>query len=417
MIPGRMRIGKQGSEKGMMRLYWVLILSVWAACSTQAQELSALARLDVPRSYIRDAGAGVGIQLTLSQPVPWRLVLLDQPPRLVLDFREVDFAGATGALAGAKAVPSVRSGILRPGWSRLVLELAGPMEVTSAAMLTDVGAVVQVALAPVSQARFGSLIGAADVAGWDLGAPAQLDQPMRRQTGEAPLVVVLDPGHGGIDPGAEQDGLSEAGLVLAFTRGLREAMLRAGMKVVMTREEDIFVPLETRISVARSAGADLFISLHADALAEGVARGATVYTLAASATDEASASLAERHDRAELLAGVDLSAQDDLIASVLMDLARADSNPRTDHLADALVKAIKAAKIGMHKHPRQVAAFSVLKSPDIPSVLLELGFLSSVKDLANLQDAGWHERMVGAIVRAVQEWAVADAAEAVLLRQ
>lgn len=205
--------------------------------------------------------------------------------------------------------------------------------------------------------------------------------------------------------------------MLTFSRSLREALVRAGMTVVMTREQDAFVPLETRISVARAAGADAFLSLHADAIAEGVARGATVYTLSDTATDAASEALAERHDRADLLAGVDLSGQDDLIAGVLMDMARVETGPRADRLADALVGAIKQAKLDMHKRPRLGAAFSVLKSPDIPSVLLELGFLSSARDMANLQDTGWRDRMVGAIVSALQTWAVADAAEAVLLRQ
>ena len=387
----------------------------------QAQDLSALARLDAAASSLQAAGGGgIELQLALSQPVPWRVVTLDAPPRLVLDFREVDF-GATGGVAGFDlpgGVVALRTGRFRPGWSRLVLELAGPYAVTSAAMDTGDGkARVDVRLQPVSQAAFAAGTGALDQGDWALPESAPVAPAKRRQTGDAPLIVVLDPGHGGIDPGAEIGALNEAGLVLTFALELKEALIRAGMRVELTRDTDVFVPLETRISVARAVGADLFLSLHADAIAEGVARGATVYTLADTATDEASAALAERHDRADLLAGVDLSEQDDLVATVLMEMARTDTTPRADRLADALVVSIKAAKIAMHKRPRLGAAFSVLKSPDIPSVLLELGFLSSTRDLANLQDADWRARMVAAIAAAMAQWAVADAAEAQLLRQ
>lgn len=412
---------KKGEDGRVGFLWGVLVwlaLAIAAGVPSAGQELSALARLDVARSFIRADGIGVTVQLALSQPVPWRVVTLDEPPRVVLDFREVDFGRAVAGFMATGAVQDVRTGALRPGWSRMVLELTAPFAVRSATMDTAAGgAVVTVTLAAVSQAVFAATVSPADVAGWDLGKPAAVERAKRRQTGEAPLVVVLDPGHGGIDPGAERDGQSEAGLMLTFSRSLREALVRAGMTVVMTREQDAFVPLETRISVARAAGADAFLSLHADAIAEGVARGATVYTLSDTATDAASEALAERHDRADLLAGVDLSGQDDLIAGVLMDMARVETGPRADRLADALVGAIKQAKLDMHKRPRLGAAFSVLKSPDIPSVLLELGFLSSARDMANLQDTGWRDRMVGAIVSALQTWAVADAAEAVLLRQ
>jgi N-acetylmuramoyl-L-alanine amidase len=313
---------------------------------------------------------------------------------------------------------ALRTGRFRPGWSRLVMELAGPYGVTTAAMDTAGSAArVDLRLDPVSAQVFAAGVGALNQGDWALPDPAPVAEPKRRQTGDGPLMVVLDPGHGGIDPGAETGGLNEAGLVLTFALELKEALIRAGMRVELTRETDVFVPLETRISVAHAMGADLFLSLHADAIAEGVARGATVYTLADTATDEASATLAERHDRADLLAGVDLSEQDDLVATVLMDMARTETTPRTDRLADALVASIKGAKIAMHKRPRLAAAFSVLKSPDIPSVLLELGFLSSDRDLANLQDPDWRARMVAAIAAALADWAVADAAEALLLRQ
>jgi N-acetylmuramoyl-L-alanine amidase len=186
--------------------------------------------------------------------------------------------------------------------------------------------------------------------------------------------------------------------------------------VVLTRDEDVFVPLEARISIARAAGAHVLISLHADALAEGQASGATLYTLSDEASDKATAKLAERHDRDDLLAGVDLTEQDDLVAQVLMDMARTETAPRTDRLAGALETAIKAEELTMHRHPRQAGGFSVLKSPDVPSVLVELGFLSSARDLRRLTDPEWQAKMARAIRAGVTAWAAEDAALSALPR-
>ncbi|TKA95299.1 N-acetylmuramoyl-L-alanine amidase, partial [Cereibacter changlensis] len=236
--------------------------------------------------------------------------------------------------------------------------------------------------------------------------------------GRGPLVVVLDPGHGGLDPGAERGGLSEAQLMLSFARELKELLLRdGGFRVAMTREEDSFVPLETRITLAHEAQAHVFVSLHADALAEGEAVGATLYTLSEEASDVAGAALAERHDRDDLLSGVDLTGQDDLVAKVLMDIARVETMPRSERLSLALEASVKAADLPMHRHARQSAGFSVLKSPDIPSILVELGFLSSPEDLARLQDPVWRAAMAGALLDGLKVWTAEDAALSKLLRR
>lgn len=390
-----------------MRLLLVLMVTC-TPLAVAGQTLSALARLDPEASSITASGEGFAVTLALSQPVPWRVRLLDAPPRLVLDLREVDWTGLDRMPQTAPAVRGLRAGVFRPGWSRLVIELAGPMLVSSAEMSTVAGAVVRLALKPAPQDRFAVQAALPEPADWTLPEPALLPPGPKRTGG--PLVVVVDPGHGGLDPGAERDGQTEADLMLRFARELKEALLRdGGFEVVMTREEDVFVPLETRISIARAAGADVFLSLHADAIAEGEAVGATLYTLDADASDEASAALAERHDRDDLLAGVDLTAQDDVVAEVLMDMARTTTAPRIARLSDALQAAIEGAGIAMHRHPQQRAAFSVLKSPDIPSVLVELGFLSSARDLARLNDPDWRARMVAALRDGLLAWAASDA--------
>jgi len=399
-----------------MRVILAIGMAIWAAFAAGAQDLSALARLLPEQSVIEADGADLSIELAISQPVPWRVRLLDGPPRLVLDVREVDWAGVAG-IARAVQVRDARAGMFRPGWSRLVLELDGPYQIALSEMQTlESGAVIRLGLTPATAEEFAYATAKPEPAEWALPATADVQAPMLQ--GNGPIVVVLDPGHGGIDPGAESGGYTEAKLMLTFARELKEALLRDGrFAVVMTRDDDVFVPLEARISIARAAKASVFISLHADALAEGEAQGATIYTLSEEATDEAGQALAERHDRDDLLAGLDLTAQDDLVVTVLMDMARTETAPRTDRLAGALETSIKAAKLKMHRQPRQVAGFSVLKSPDIPSVLLEVGFMSSTRDLQRLTDPEWRAKMVAALVVGLAAWETEDSAKRALVKE
>lgn len=405
-----------------LSLVFALVAAVMAVAPLLAEDLTALARLDPAASRVANAGDGIAIDLAIDQPVPYRAFLMAGPPRLVMDFSEVDFGPSRAKeIDSAAGVTDLGWGSIRPGWSRLVALLDRPYRIESAEERVAEGgsAVIRVRLVPTSDEDFTKAAAEtlAPEARWSLPAAAVVDSPKRRQTGDRPLSVVLDPGHGGIDPGAEAGGKVEAEVMLTFARELAEVLRRAGMDVILTREEDVFVPLETRISIARASGADIFLSLHADALAEGEATGATVYELAEEATDAASARLAEKHDRADLLAGVDLTGQDDILASVMMEMARAETQPRADRLAQTLVKEIRARGGKMHRHPIQGAAFSVLKSPDIPSLLLEVGFLSSQKDRMRLSDPDWRAMMQAAILAALSGWAVADAAEAKLIRQ
>ena len=392
----------------MTRLILTLCAALASPALAQDAPLSALARLDGANSQIEADGDGIAVTLAISQPVPWRVRVLDGPPRLLLDFREVDWSNLAEMPVDADAILALRAGVFRPTWSRLVVELAAPMGVARSEMVTGgTGAQVRVTLRAATDAEFAAAAALPEPPEWALPRAADVPPPRIPFTQrQGPLHVVLDPGHGGIDPGAQQGGLREADLMLEFARGLKETLLRTGdATVTLTREADVFVPLEERISIARAAGADVFISLHADALAEGAAKGATIYTLAEEATDKAAQALAERHDRDDLLAGVDLTAQDDLVARVLIDMARLETTPRIDRLAQALEAAIRAEGIKMHRNARQTAGFSVLKSPDIPSVLLELGFLSSESDRSNLIDPAWRAQMAEAVKTGILTWA------------
>lgn len=394
------------------------LLGLWALAAG-AQEFSGLARVLPGGSGVSDTAEGLELRLRLSQGVPYRVYTLDKPERLVLDFREVDWSGAdAAALDRAERVSALRMGGFRPGWSRMVLELTGPYLVTTAdlSLAPETGqAELVVRLEQGSAEAFAAAAGAPDRPGWDrTDGGSGLPEPQK----DAPLRVMLDPGHGGIDPGADQGGVLEKDLMLLFALELRELLLRTGtLDVVLTRQDDSFVSLERRVALAHQAGADLFVSLHADALTEGNAHGATVYTLSEEATDAASAALAERHDRADILAGVDLKGQDDVVADILIDLARLETQPRAERLAEALRQGIKQSGLKLAGRPMRSAGFSVLKSADIPSVLLELGFLSSTKDRANLEDPDWRAQMAAAIRDAILAWHRADAASADLVRQ
>ena len=390
------------------------------AFPASSQDLSALARIAPGENRVVDRGEAVELTLSITQGVPYRIFTLDHPRRLVLDFNELDWTGLkVDAFDASDRIASVRTGLFQAGWSRMVLDLASPLRLDLAGLDTSdhAAAILRVRLLPASDQDFAAAAGVPPELRTGRPEPLDLPEPKRRQTGAQPLMVVIDPGHGGIDPGAEAGDIVEADLMLTFARELQETLLRAGgFKVVLTRTEDVFVPLETRISIARRAAADVFLSLHADALLEGRATGATIYTLSEDASDIASQRLAERHDRADLLAGVDLSGQGDVVAGVLMDLARTETAPRADMLADMLVEGLSKTT-RLHKRPRLSAGFSVLKAPDIPSALIELGFLSSPRDLARITDPDWRKGAAEAIRDALRTWAIADAEAAAGLRK
>ncbi|WP_089269836.1 N-acetylmuramoyl-L-alanine amidase [Puniceibacterium sediminis] len=402
----------------MNRFLIILVFSVAVfTSSAKAQDLGGLARF--LGGMVRDTWGGTELQLELSQGVPWRVFTLSDPDRLVVDFREVDWQDADPeAMRRSDNITALRFGSFRPGWSRLVAVLAGPMLVQEAEVriVADSGkAELIVRLERADRAAFDARAGAPDDPRWDLPAVVGVRPEPR---GQGPILVMIDPGHGGLDPGAEAEGASEADLMLTFARELREQLLRAGgFEVALTRDSDTFVSLEARVALAHAAGADVFVSLHADSIDEGVAHGATLYTLAKEASDAASSALAERHDRDDLLAGVDLSGSDDRVANVLIDLARLDNSPRSEAMARHLLTGIRDAVGKVHKHPLRHADFSVLKAADIPSVLIELGFLSTAGELRNLQDAEWRADMAAGILDGLQAWALEDEALEPLRRQ
>jgi N-acetylmuramoyl-L-alanine amidase len=402
-----------------------LFVMFWMLCATgaQAQELRAISSVDTENSRIFDRMfGGISIELSLSQAIPFRVLTRANPNRIIMDFKELEWSSAqAAAIVDTQTVGELRFGVFQPGWTRLVLPISEPMIVKNAHMELDgVNGTAQlsVQMTRTNQQKFDTASQVKPDKEWGIETITFDATPRERQKGDRPIVVAIDPGHGGLDPGAVVNGYNEKDLVLVFARELRETLAKTGQyEPFLTRDGDVFKSLTGRISHARKGMADVLISLHADALADGSASGITVYTLSNKASNEAAEQLATQLDRSDLLAGVDLTDQDEAVTSVLMDLARVETNARSNDLASELVTGIAKATQRSRSRPQLAAAFTVLKAPDIPSVLIELGFLTSKRDLRNLLNHEWRYNVQQGIMQGLDTWGVNDAAQARLLRK
>lgn len=406
--------------RGLAGVLAILTVAIWGAVAG-AQEFSGLARLDPAQTRMDGMRDGFSMDLTLSQPVPWRVFTLDDPARMVLDFAELDFAGvdAEALIAGQGAVADLRFGALRPGWSRMVIDLNGSFGVAQAGMIVDpdTGAArITLRARKIPPQDFAARSGAPMASEWGaLAASDTTAQPQAEPGGDDVLVVAIDPGHGGIDPGAVRAGVRESDVMLALGLELADLIGRQpGMRAVLTRDSDHFVPLAQRMTLARGAGADVFLSLHADALDLAQVAGASFYVLTEDAADGAVQRMAERHERGDLLAGLDLTGQDDRTARILMELARQETGPASLRLQSSLIASFGQTGARLTARPARQGELAVLMSTDFPSVLIETGFLSNDADRAALQSSAGRAPIVAAIARAVAQWAEEEAAIAKL---
>jgi N-acetylmuramoyl-L-alanine amidase len=327
------------------------------------------------------------VTLVFDAPAEAEAFTLDDPPRVV-----ADFPGARLALpptAGAGLVTRLRHGLGAPGRARLVLDLAAPAAVS----LRRDGAALTLRLTATDAARFRA------GAGW----PAGLGPAFALPPGAARPTVAIDPGHGGADPGAIRGGVREKDVTLAFSRDLAARLRAEGFAVALTRDADVFVPLTERVARARDAGADLFLSIHADALPRDAASGVSIYTLSGAASDAEAEALARRENRADAAAGGAFAGEDPDVAAALIDLVRHETLAEGERMARALLAALPRDDL-LSGRPHRSAAFRVLKAPEMPSALIEIGFLSSARDRARFEDPAWRARAVSAITEAVTAW-------------
>ena len=373
----------------------------------------SFARLIKENSFAKDRFfGGIEINLQLSQGVPYKIWMDRDPLSLIIDFNVLNFNGIDlEKINQSKNIKSIEIKELDTEWSRLSFHLADYWAIENTEMSIspqDNSASLSIFLKSISEGIF-SLTDKPnkDFSSNKISAIENND-----------FVVVLDPGHGGRDPGAEAGGYRESSLMLELAEAVKESLIRnTDFKVVLTRTEDKFLSLEDRITIASQSDANLFISLHADAVIEGEASGTTVYLLSDKATDKMSAQLASRHDRSEILRGVDLSGLDSQVASVLLDMARQETKPRSEAVASFILKVFKEKITELSSQPLRYAAFSVLKSPDIPSILIEAGFMSTSSDLQNLTTKKWRREFADSLAEAISRWHVRDKENKVLLRE
>lgn len=377
---------------------------------------------------VGDHGTKTRIVLDLSDSVAFKTFVLADPYRMVLDLPEVGWRLPSRPLPSSIGLlRQFRYGLFQPGQSRVVIDLTRPATVGSSFLMSPIGGHgyrLVIDLLPADRAAV-----LADAQSVPQEAPASQAEPVpERQpmTSEADKlaaaspfvlpppkprdakktwVIALDPGHGGIDPGGiGASGTYEKHITLAMAREIGQALEKTGRyKVVLVRDRDIFVRLRDRIAIAREAGADLFVSLHADVIADKRLRGLSVYTLSEKASDREAAHLAEMSNKSDLIAGVDLSNETPEVTNILIDLAQRESMNDSSRFANHMVKHLsRETKLLNNTH--RFAGFAVLKAPDVPSILVELGFLSNAQDEAALKSSAYRNKLSQATVRAVDDF-------------
>ncbi len=343
----------------------------------------------------------------LSRGIELNAFTLADPYRVVIDVPQLTFRlPAKVGENGRGLVKAFRFGLVMQGGSRIVLDVSGPVRVDKAFVLDPVEgqpARLVVDLVAIDRDSFMRNL-AIENQGRRAAAPHAERDAAAKSTDPRPLVVI-DPGHGGLDSGTiSPSGDNEKTIVLDFALKLRDKLEKTGKyRVAMTRTDDHFVPLGERVRFARSSQAALLISIHTDALAhrDQEGRGATVYTLSETASDTEAGRLADAENRADLIAGVDLSAEPDDVTDILIDLAQRETKAFSMHFARTLVSEFKTSA-RLNKRPLKAAGFRVLTAPDVPSVLIELGFVTNPQDLKLLTSDAWRARVADSMVQAVQ---------------
>jgi len=342
--------------------------------------------------------------LDLDKPIQHRAFVRTSPDQVVIDIPQIAFKLPTGVgTAGRGLVKAFRYGLVMPGGSRIVMDLAGPAKIANSYVLDAANGQpprLVLELIETDRATMEALPLRSSVA--EANAAAAQPAPAAAKPADSRPVVVIDAGHGGPDNGTQSNGEMEKNIVLTFALALRDRLEKAGKyRVVMTRTDDTFIPLDERVKVARKETAALFISIHADALPkrEGDAQGASVYTLSEKASDAEAERLAEAENKADAIGGVTLS-EEPMVADILIDLAQRETRTFSNRFAKTLIGEMKT-KVRMHKHPLKSAGFRVLKAPDVPSVLIELGYVSNKSDLELLVSEAWRSKTVGSMAQAI----------------
>jgi N-acetylmuramoyl-L-alanine amidase len=358
--------------------------------------------------------------LDLDKAIPFRAFALADPYRVVVDIPQLNFQLPAGTgTVGRGLIKAFRYGLVMPGGSRIVFDLTGPAKVANSYVLDAANGQpprLVLEFAEVDRTTFvqslsaenrpelrPAIADATEVAASPAESKSGVTPELKPTVTDARPLIVIDPGHGGLDNGTQANGESEKNLVLAFGLALRDRIEKtAKYRVVMTRTDDTFIPLDDRVKVGRSQKAALFVSIHADFLPhrEGDVQGATIYTVSDRASDAEAERLAESENKADAIGGVNLTQEPTDVADILIDLAQRETRTFSNRFARLLAGEMKNAT-RMYKHPLKSAGFRVLKAPDVPSVLVELGYVSNKSDLEHLVSENWRSKTVGSMAQAI----------------
>lgn len=351
--------------------------------------------------------------IELSDPVNLRAFALANPDRVVIDMPEVSWRlGAPPRPSGFGAIKSYRYGQFRAGNSRMVIDLNQPVSVSDSLVIppsAGFGYRVVIDLFPTTRPKFDANAGwPADLRKRETDAERLAAMIAAQQTPPAPAraagkkIIVLDPGHGGIDSGTVGvNGLMEKDLALAEGLILARVLRGRGYTVFMTRENDTFVPLRQRVAIARTHKADLFIALHADAHPDPSTTGLSIYTLSDGRSDREGAALAKRENQSDVIAGVDLSGGNNPVAPILIDLVQRDTVNKSTRFATQAIARLSQVTDILARRPHRSASLAVLTAPDVPSVLMELGYLSNASDARQMNTLKWRNEVAEAIADAI----------------
>lgn len=349
--------------------------------------------------------------IELSDPVNLRAFALANPDRVVIDMPEVSWRlGAPPRPSGFGAIKSYRYGQFRVGNSRMVIDLNQPVSVSDALVLppaSGFGYRVVIDLFPTTRPKFDSQAGwPADLKKRESDAEKLAAMIAAQQTTPARAagkkIIVLDPGHGGLDSGTiGVNGLMEKDLALAQGLKLARELRARGYGVFLTRENDTFVPHRQRVAIARTHRADLFIALHADSNPNPDTTGLSIYTQSDGRSDREAAALAKRENQSDIIAGVDLSGSNNPVAPILIGLAQRDTINKSSRFATTAIRELSGVTDILARNPHRSASLAVLTAPDVPAVLIELGYLSNAEDARQMKTEAWRNRVASAIADAV----------------
>lgn len=357
----------------------------------------------------------------LTQVVSFSVYVLPDPYRVVVDLPDVAFDLPPGAGRRVRGlITEFRYGLVANGRARIVIDTSGPVLIEKSFVIEPQAgqpARLVVDLVKTSEAAFRktykseALKSQSAAAATTLPAQSAAGKKVAVKPRNGRKLVVIDPGHGGIDPGAiGRSRTKEKDVVLAFGLALRDKLRADGKHdVLMTRTGDNFVSLRDRVGLARQREADLFIAIHADTVGGQSARGATIYTLSDKASDAEAEALAQKENRADIIAGVDFEVENQEVTGILIDLVQRESKNRSAFFARKAVAEMRAVT-GFTGKPLRSAGFVVLKAPDVPSVLVELGYLSSKTDEQLLNSPSWRDETAAAMARAIDKYFATEVA-------